>query len=192
MLVVVTCGPAVRTGISVAVILSCETYFRCILMLINSFKFILEVCHIVAMKTATSFSVLEKFIGQPCVRYSAGVAIHSLLPIDSQCKQLGCIFLLQWWSPVFLNFLLNWISSFSINLVSLHHLEAENEAKFISKWQYFLHQVRVTYKSPGKFRYIDIERWWLSLTRVAHDSFNDWWPSGPRKIDYMKEKEKYI
>ena len=49
-----------------------------------------------AMKIATSFSVLENFIGQPCVRHSAGVAIHRLLPIDSQRKQLGCIFLLQW------------------------------------------------------------------------------------------------
>lgn len=87
-LVVVTCGPAVavRTGTSVVVILSRETYFtcRCILMLINSFKFILEACHIVAMKIATSFSVLENFIGQPCVCHSPGVAIYRLLPIDSQ------------------------------------------------------------------------------------------------------------
>ena len=56
-------------------------------MLINSFKFILEACDIVAMKIATSFSVLENFIGQPYVRHLVGVAIHSLLPIDSQCKQ---------------------------------------------------------------------------------------------------------
>ena len=92
-LVVVTCGPSVCTA--VAVILSRETYFRCILMLINSFKFILEACDIVAMKIATSFSVLENFIGQPYVRHLVGVAIHSLLPIDSQCKQLGCISVLQ-------------------------------------------------------------------------------------------------
>ena len=46
-LVVVTCGPSVCTA--VAVILSHETYFRCILMLINSFKFILEACDIVAV-----------------------------------------------------------------------------------------------------------------------------------------------
>ena len=72
-------------------------------MLINSFKFILEACDIVAMKIATSFSVLENFIGQPYVRHSAGVAIDRLLSVDSQCKQLGCIFLLQWCSPVFLN-----------------------------------------------------------------------------------------
>ena len=78
-LVVVTCGSSVCTGTSVAVILSRETYFRCILMLISSFKF-----HIVAMKIATSFSVLENFIGQPCVRHSARVAIDRLLPIDSQ------------------------------------------------------------------------------------------------------------
>ena len=38
-------------------------------MLINSFKFILEACDIVAMKVATSFSVLENFIGQPYVRH---------------------------------------------------------------------------------------------------------------------------
>ena len=87
-LVIVTCGPAVCTGTSVAVILSHETSCRCILILINSFKFILEACHIVALKIATSFSVLENFIGQPCVRYSARVAIDRLLPIDSQCKQL--------------------------------------------------------------------------------------------------------
>ena len=92
-LVVVTCGPSVCTGTSVAIILSRETYFRCILMLINSFKFILEACHIVAMKIATSFSVLENFIGQPYVRHSAGVAVDRLLPIDSQCKQVGCILL---------------------------------------------------------------------------------------------------
>ena len=48
-LVVVTCGSSVCTGTSVAVILSRETYFRCILMLINSFKFILEACDIVAV-----------------------------------------------------------------------------------------------------------------------------------------------
>ena len=48
------------------------------------------------MKIVTSFSVLENFIGQPYVRLSAGVAIDMLLPIDSQCKQLECIFLLQW------------------------------------------------------------------------------------------------
>lgn len=94
-LVVVACGPSVCTGTSVAVILSRETYFRCILMLINSFKFILEACDIVAMKIATSFYVLENFIGQPYVRHSARVAIDRLLPIDSQCKQLGCIFVLQ-------------------------------------------------------------------------------------------------
>ena len=63
-------------------------------MLIDSFKFILEACDIVAMKIATSFSVLENFIGQPYVRHLVGVAIHSLL-LDSQCKQLGCIFVLQ-------------------------------------------------------------------------------------------------
>ena len=57
-------------------------------MSVNSFKFILEACHIVAMKIATSFSVLENFIGQLCVCHSAGVAIDRLLPIDSQCKQL--------------------------------------------------------------------------------------------------------
>ena len=83
-LVVVTCGPAVRAGTSVAVVLSRETYFRCILMLIDSFKFVLEACHIVAMNIATSFSVLENFIGQPCVCHSARVVIHRLLPIDSQ------------------------------------------------------------------------------------------------------------
>ena len=82
--VVVTCGPRVRTGTSVAVILSRETYFRCILILINSFKFILEACHHVAMKTATLFSVLDFFIGQPCVCHSPEVAIHRLLPIDNQ------------------------------------------------------------------------------------------------------------
>lgn len=48
------------------------------------------------MKIVTSFSVLENFIGQPYVRLSAGVAIDMLLPIDNQCKQLECIFLLQW------------------------------------------------------------------------------------------------
>ena len=66
-------------------------------MLINSFKFILEACDIVAMKIATSFSVLENFIGQPYVRHLVGVVgvVASLLPIDSQCKQLGCTFVLQ-------------------------------------------------------------------------------------------------
>lgn len=65
-------------------------------MLIYSFEIILEACQIVAMKIVTSFSVLENFIGQPYVRLSAGVAIDMLLPIDNQCKQLECIFLLQW------------------------------------------------------------------------------------------------
>lgn len=59
-LVVVTSGPAVRTWTSVAVILSLETYFRCILVSINLFKFILEACHIVAMKIATSIFLYQK------------------------------------------------------------------------------------------------------------------------------------
>ena len=59
-LVVVTCGPAVRNGTCVAVILSIlgASY-------VNSFKCILEACHIVAMKIAIPLPVIENFIGQP-------------------------------------------------------------------------------------------------------------------------------
>ena len=59
-LVVVTCGPAVLNGTSVVVILSIlgASY-------VNSFKCILEACHIVAMKIAIPLPVIENFIGQP-------------------------------------------------------------------------------------------------------------------------------